>query len=175
MRGRVYASFAPNQSIMVQFSTEVTVSGLVVWSEDGHIGIEFANPIDVASVLSNVHKSLRKRKIARAPRLKIECGGTIKIGDRNLSIRLQDISQRGAKVLSSFIRPGDEVEVDLGGIERRATVCWTRGEYAGLNFVRSLSYEELAQWVIDQKLGCHNLGANPTTASTKHHEALLEN
>ena len=159
MRGRVYTSFAEGLAITVQFSPEKVVGGTLVWCKDEHIGVEFDEPVDVARVLSDLAKKLVEGKINRAPRLQIECSAELTIGDRTLAVQLQDISQRGIKAAASFIRPGDEVQVSLVGLHRKAIVRWTQGGTAGLNFVRPLSFEELAHWVIRQQSG------NPLLAS----------
>lgn len=174
MRGRVYTSFAERLAITVQFNPQEIVQGTLVWCKDEHIGVEFDKPIDVERVLSDLAKKHVEGKINRAPRLKIECSADLTIGDRTLAIQLQDISQRGIKAAASFIRPGDEVQVSLKGLHRMAVVRWTQGGTAGLNFVRPLSFVELAHWVIRQQLGyplaelsrirC-DAGSSPTGAS----------
>ena len=151
MRGRVYTSFAERLTITVQFSPQKIVQGTLIWSKDEHIGVEFDEPIDVERVLSDLAKKHVEGKINRAPRLQIECRADLTIGDRTLAIQLQDISQRGIKAAASFIRPGDEVQVSLKGLHRKAVVRWTQGGTAGLNFVHPLSFEELAHWVIRQQ------------------------
>ena len=151
MRGRVYTSFAEGLVISVRFSPEILVQGTLIWCKDEHVGVHFDEPIDVAHVLSDLAKKLVDGKINRAPRLQIECSAELCIGDRTLAIQVQDISQRGIKAAASFIRPGDEVQVRLKGLERKAIVRWTQGGAAGLNFIRPLSFEELAHWVIRQQ------------------------
>lgn len=153
MRGRVYTSFAEGLPITIQFSAETIVQGTLIWCKDEHVGVEFEEPIDVACMLSNLARKFVEGKINRAPRLQIECSAELCIGGRTLAIKVQDISQRGIKASASFIRPGDEVRVRLEGLERKAVVRWTQGGTAGLNFIRPLSFEELAHWVIHQQSG----------------------
>ncbi len=80
---------------------------------------------------------------------------------RALEVPFLDIPQRGVKVRTPFIRPGDEVLVVLKETERRkAVVLWTQAGMAGLNFIKPLSFEELALWVISQQpMGAPNLSA----------------
>jgi hypothetical protein len=153
MRGRVYTSFAQGLPITVQFSPEVVIEGSLIWCKDEHIGVEFDGTIDVEQVLSVLARPLAEGKINRAPRLELQCSGELIIGGRALAIELQDISQRGIKVAASFIESGDEVQVRLAGLERKAIVRWTQGGTAGLNFIRPLGFEELAHWVIQQHSG----------------------
>ena len=153
MRGRVYTSFAEGLAITVQFSPDRIVEGTVIWCEDEHVGVQFDEPIDVEQVLADLARKLIEGKINRAPRLQITCKADVVIGDRTLAIGLQDISQRGIKAVASFVKPGDEVWVRLEGLERKALVRWTQSGIAGFNFVRPLSFEELAYWVIGQQSG----------------------
>ena len=69
-----------------------------------------------------------------------------------LAINVSDVSTRGIRVLASFIMPGDELYVEVGGSEwRKAVVRLTRDGIAGLHFVRPLSFEQLAIWAITQQ------------------------
>ena len=153
MRGRVYTSFVEGLTITVQFSPEQIVEGTVIWCENEHVGVRFDEPIDVAQVLADLSRTLVQGKINRAPRLQIACRGQAVIGDRPVGIEVQDISQRGIKAVASFVKPGDEVWVRLEGLERKALVRWTQGGIAGFNFIRPLSFEELAYWVLAQQSG----------------------
>ncbi len=152
LMGRVYTSFAEGMEIAVEFHPDKSVRGTIMWSRDGEIGVQFCEAIDVDQVLSDLARNLVAGKINRAPRLQMRCKAELAIGDRSLAIELQDVSQRGMKVSTSFVKPGDEVQVRIDGLEpRKATVRWTQPGTAGLNFHRALSFEELARWVIDQQ------------------------
>lgn len=160
MRGQVYTSFGEGLAISVQFSPEQIVQGTVIWCKDGHVGVQFDEPVNAERVLSDLGRKLVQGKINRAPRLQIECEAELLFDDRPLTIEVQDISQRGIKAVASFIVPGDEVWVRLKGLERKAVVRWTQGRTAGLNFIRPLSFEELAHWVIRQQ--CEAVWQRPT-------------
>ena len=151
MSGRVYTSFAEGLEITVQFNPDMIVHGSLIWCRDGHVGIQFDRSLNVELVLSDLARKLIEGKINRAPRLQIRCKGELVIGDRTLVIEVQDISQRGIKAAASFIRPGDEVQVRLEGLERKAIVRWTQDGTAGLNFYRPLAFNELAHWVIERQ------------------------
>ena len=152
LMGRVYTSFAEGMVMTVQFHPDKSVEGKIVWCKDGEMGVQFNHIIDVDQVLSEVSRNLVDGKINRAPRLQLQCKAELAIGDRILGIELQDISQRGIKASASFIKPGDEVQIRLEGLEpRKGLVRWTQPGTAGLNFYRPLSFEELARWVIEQQ------------------------
>lgn len=148
MRAKVCTSSTTGGPITVQFGSDELIDGAIVWCEGDHIGVKFDQVIDVAQVLKNLSKKVLRGKLNRALRLQIHSVGQLLIGARSLNIEVQDISQRGLKVLTSYVRPGDEVCVCLEGLEnRKAQVRWTQAGMAGLNFVRPLPFDELALWV----------------------------
>lgn len=154
MRAKVYGAFAPNTSVIVEFGDGERVEGALIWQRDDHVGIRFDRPIDIYAVLENVSKRVTRGRINRALRLSVDCEGQLEIESRRLAMRVLDISQRGLKVRTSFVRPGDEVLVRLDGLdERKAIVRWTQPGLAGLAFVRPLSFDELARWVVEQQMG----------------------
>ena len=149
MMGFVYAQFALNQPVTVQFHPDHVVSGTISWSKDGRIGIQFDEEIDVEKILRKLADKHVGTKINRSPRLQIECEGALEFDGRSIPIKLRDISQKGIKVEVFYLKPGDEVIVRLPGIEpHKALVRWTQSGLAGLNFIRPISFEELATWVI---------------------------
>ena len=82
------------------------------------------------------------------------------IADRTLAIDVRDISQRGIKARTSYVRTGDEVTVRLEGLEpRKAVVQWTGPGSAGLVFLRPFGFEELAAWVVSR----HRSKGSPPT------------
>ncbi len=154
MMGHVYTSVAENLAVILHFDPDLTVAGTLQWCRDGRIGVRFETAFDVDAVLAQLAKRVVRGRINRAPRLQLQCDGELIIGERSLSIEVQDVSQRGIKARASFIRPGDEVYVEMDGFERRkAIVRWTQNGTAGLNFVRPLSFEQLARWVVAQHAG----------------------
>lgn len=152
LMAKVYNHLPHGATISVRFNANLTVEGVVVWSSKGHAGVRFNQPIDVDNVLSDLNRTLPDGKVNRALRLQIKCQAELAIGDRTLAIELHDISQRGIKACASYVRPGDEVQVRLPGLEpRKAVVRWTQPKLAGLNFLRPFAFEELAQWVVKQQ------------------------
>jgi len=149
MMGEAYAHFAEGEEVSIQFMPGHLVSGNVIWSRDGKIGVEFDQEIDLAGSLKNMGSTYVESKLNRAPRLQIECEGEAIIGDARWRIRVQDVSQRGLKAVLPSAKPGDEVLLSLPGMEpRKAIVRWSQGDNAGLNFLRPIAFEELARWAI---------------------------
>lgn len=149
MRAKVCGRFPSGSPISVQFGSDHLVQGRIIWCDRDHIGVKFEQMIDVAQMLASVSKKVLHGRRNRALRLPIRSRGELVIGDRELKIEIQDISLRGIKVVTSYVRPGDEVLVSLKGLgQRKAEVRWTEGGMAGLNFLRPFSYDELAHWAM---------------------------
>ena len=157
MKGRVYAQFDSGQRVTVRFNCETAIEGAIIWARDGQIGVQFDQPIDVSAVLSDLARPSQPGQVNRAPRLPIDCDGELMIADRTLAIDVRDISQRGIKARTSYVRTGDEVTVRLEGLEpRKAVVQWTGPGSAGLVFLRPFGFEELAAWVVSRHRGKGN-------------------
>lgn len=152
LMGVVYAQFAAGQPITVQFHPDHVVTGMIAWAKEQRIGVRFDEEIDVARVLRTLGSQSSDGRLNRAPRLQIHCEGELVAEQRTLPITLQDISQRGIKAAVPLVQPGDEFVVRLEGLEpHKAVVRWTQNGTAGLNFIRPLGFEELAEWVIQRQ------------------------
>lgn len=152
LMGEAYADFAVGEIVSIQFMPGHIVTGAVIWSGEGRIGVKFDEEIDPADSLRNMGSTYVESKLNRAPRLQIECEGEAEMNGRKWVIYVQDISQRGIKAMLPCARPGDEVLVTLPGMEtRKAVIRWSQKNIAGLNFVRPIAFEELARWAIHQQ------------------------
>lgn len=149
MRGTVHMQFAKDTPVTIQFNHRFVVSGAVVWSMDGQVGVQFDQTIHVWAVLSELGKERIAGRVNRAPRLQIQCDGELVIGARTLAIQARDISQRGIRARASHVQPGDEVLVCLEGLKpRKSVVRWTQFGTAGIKFHNPLGFAQLAKWVI---------------------------
>lgn len=154
LKGSVYADFAHGERVMVRFGCDLVIEGGVIWSGEGQIGVQFDQPIDVTAVLADLARPARRGRVSRAPRLPIACDGELAIADRTLAIGVEDISQRGIKAQTTYVRPGDEVTVRLDGLApRKAVVRWTSPGSAGLAFMRPFGFAELAGWASEHLCG----------------------
>ena len=159
LKGSVYVTFDGGARVTVRLNRELAIEGAVIWASDGQIGVQFDQSIDVSGVLSDLARPALRGQVNRAPRLAIACDGELTIADRTLAIDVQDISQRGIKARTSYVRAGDEVTVRLEGLEpRKAVVRWTGPGTAGFAFLRPFGFEELAAWVIKRH---HRATARP--------------
>jgi hypothetical protein len=149
MMGVVYTALASPQPITIEFHPEHCVSGMIAWAREERIGVRFDAEIDVAQTIAILGKTHEEGWIKRAPRLALDCSGEAVVGDRLLPFRLDDISQRGARLELQGARLGEEVSIRLAGLEpHKAVVRWVREGKTGLNFLRPYGLEELARWAI---------------------------
>lgn len=152
LMGEVYTVFAADTAVTLQFEAYAAIEGQIRWCKDGRVGIEFLEPIDVASLLSTIASKSLDGKVNRAPRLPIQSLGEIIFDGRPIPIKLQNISQKGLMVQAKFLQPGEEVVVQLDGMpSRKAVVRWTQDGIAGLNFISLIPFAELAEWCCQTK------------------------
>lgn len=152
LRVKAYRHFASGEKVLVHFSTDLIVMGAVAWCHDDQAGIEFDQPVSVPMVFSQFTDGRKTKKGHRSPRLPIECSANLTVRGRTALVRLEDISQKGVRVRSSYLQPGDEVHLLLDGLDRRlAMVRWVGPEVAGLDFIRPLAFDELARWTAQQR------------------------
>jgi hypothetical protein len=177
MSGRVYSDFSGHLPLEVTFAPGVSVPGTLVWSRDQHIGVQFAHPIDVPSVLERLSRREIDGRVNRALRMPINCPAELVLEGRSLSVNVQDISQRGLKVSGPYLRRHEEVVVQLPGMDRRkALVRWAQDANAGLNFVRALSFDDLATWVVEiQRNAAQHGAASPEPRSPREAPPLTCN
>lgn len=155
MMAKVYSPVAVGTSVIVEFDSNLSVTGTAAWSENEQIGVRFNESVDVAGVLVETGKRGAGNKVNRPLRLEIEAHGEMEINKRILPFEVQDISQRGIKAkIPVNLNPNDEVMIQVIGLEPRlAVVRWTRPGEAGLNFTRPLRLDELAMWVAHKQTG----------------------
>jgi hypothetical protein len=152
LMGDVYTSFADEQPVAIHFGHVGEIYGSLKWCREGRIGVQFDAPINVDDVLVTLGSRTIPGLINRAPRLQIRCAAELTIGERIRSAEVEDISQRGLRVRAPFMQPNQEVGIQIDGLEsRRAIVRWAQAGTAGLNFFRPLSFEQLAQWAVQQQ------------------------
>jgi hypothetical protein len=152
LRATANVSFARDELVEVHFSTDVSLAGAIAWSQEKLIGVQLHETLNVPEFLSQFSPEGMKGKAARAQRLPIRCDASLTAKSWTGSVQLVDVSLRGAKIKASFLQPGDEVELQLEGLDRRkAVVRWIDARLAGLSYLRPLAFEELAKWVACQQ------------------------
>lgn len=154
MLGTVYADFAPNQPITIDFTPNHHVQGAIVWSRNDQVGVQFSEEIDVLHILRELSRRSTDTGVTRAPRLQIQCPVELCTDQGVIVTDLLDISQRGIKVGASTLKAGAEITVRLPAFpSQTAVVRWVNRGTAGLNFIRPLDFAKLAAWAIHIQSG----------------------
>lgn len=153
MMGKFYRQCKVGTRVNVHFNDAHVVVGLIAWSSEVAIGIKFDAPINVEEMLARLSLPMRRGRISRAPRLPINVSAEIVCDGRTVPVDLIDISQRGVKLRSPFLNVGDEVLVMIESLDtRKAIVKWAKGGFAGLNFLRPLDFDRLAEWAVRKQM-----------------------
>lgn len=147
LMAHIYSAQAAQEHVEIELKAGKTVKGLVVWSRDRKIGVQFDEKIDVADVLAP--QPGESDQVARAPRLNIRRRGRIRLGAHYQLIEIQDISQGGAKFgPAGDAKVDDEIILLLEGLPPlTGIVRWCHDDMAGITFKTAIPFEQLAAWV----------------------------
>lgn len=159
--------------IDVDFGTTGRLEAAVRWVKDGRIGLEFAHETQIdcpaeeqeallrevldrsfseaaapapepASPVADSECELTSRRVA--PRHPLIWSGSVVINGQRASVRIRNISARGALVQSDVtMSPGVLLVLDLGAAGSiAANVAWAFGDKAGLLFDSEFDVQKLA-------------------------------
>jgi hypothetical protein len=152
MMCRLHVPLPPGQRVWIEMRCGADLAGTVVWCRDGHVGVQFRAPIDVAALLRAEAGGSAGDRIQRSPRLQLSCAAWVSLGGMRREVRMLDISQGGAKLAADFLVRGEELVLLADGLEpRRATVQWTRAGQAGIGFIGALPLESLCRWALERQ------------------------
>ena len=149
MKIRPYCSLAEGQSLTIELKTGMSVPGTVAWAEDGSVGVQFDEPVDVLDILSASQDGPRPRM----PRVEVNCMARIRDGSDVYQVRVCDVSQGGLKVESAKAIPlGIDLSVKLPDMEALPSVArWEEDGFVGITFNRLLSLSQLVEWLRDMR------------------------
>jgi hypothetical protein len=147
LKAEIYCSLHIDEKVQIQFKSGQQVAGHVVWVEDRQAGIEFDQAIETEQLLVRREHDPEGRPL-RAPRLKVDMPGMLRVNGEQVYVHVSDISLDGCKVDSDLLlKPGTGCEISLPGLGYRlASVRWFRDNQAGVRFHERLSYQDFAQW-----------------------------
>jgi hypothetical protein len=151
LMGKLHTGLPPGEPVQVEIRSGNEISGRVAWSDDGMIGVQFDERIDVLEVL---HAPIHGRPglAQRMPRLRIACPVCLHVDGVRQSLTLVDVSQGGAKIETDLLREGDEVTVGIRGLDpHRGVVRWAHGGRAGVAFLAAIPFDTLAKWALDRQ------------------------
>ncbi len=149
LMAETYESLAVGQTIHLQFASEITLSGTVVWQRDRLAGIQFDAPIDVFELLRPTSNLRPIRFRDRPPRVHVSGQVELRAGAHYHRAKLCDISQGGAKlIVPEPLRIDEEVVLRAGTLNPlRGNVRWQDADAIGVAFHSPVPLEELTRWM----------------------------
>jgi PilZ domain len=146
---RPYSPVATDSAVSVELKHGEAVSGIARWIEDGLVGIEFNEPIDVVALLTTSADGPQPRM----PRIELGCTAWVREDADIYRTRTLNISQGGMCVKGDpRLRLDTDVIVSLAGLGPIAgLVKWKEGERYGIGFNRVLAVNELMDFLRQQQ------------------------
>ena len=157
LMARVYRPVELGESVRIELAGGQLLDGTVLWTRDWEVGVTFAEPVDVESVLAEQWVTETDGDRRKTRRIKVECPATLKVRMRYYFGKLCDLSPTGARVQTrgALKKPGDAVLAlpDLPPL--LATIRWINEKDCGLEFREHIPADALNRWL--QERGCEEL------------------
>ena len=146
---RPYSPITAGTPVTIELKHGETVSGVARWIEDGMVGIEFDQPIDVVALLTSSEDGQQPRM----PRIELSCTAWVREDADIYRTRTINISQGGMCVAGDpRLRVDVDVIVSLAGLGPLAgLVKWKEGDRYGIGFNRVLAVNELMSFLRQQQ------------------------
>ena len=146
---RPYSPISAGTAVTIELKHGETVSGVARWIEDGMVGIEFDQPIDVVALLTSSEDGQQPRM----PRIELSCTAWVREDADIYRTRTINISQGGMCVAGDpRLRVDVDVIVSLAGLGPLAgLVKWKEGDRYGIGFNRVLAVNELMSFLRQQQ------------------------
>lgn len=146
---RPYSPISAGTAVTIELKHGETVSGIARWIEDGMVGIEFDQPIDVVALLTSSEDGQQPRM----PRIELSCTAWVREDADIYRTRTINISQGGMCVEGDpRLRVDVDVIVSLAGLGPLAgLVKWKEGDRYGIGFNRVLAVNELMSFLRQQQ------------------------
>jgi hypothetical protein len=149
MMAHVYSPVELDQEVSIALKSHHLLRGRVVWvHEDGNVGIEFDDPIDVEAMLS--HATLTDNGwLPRMPRVEVDWLATVRADSSLHWVTVRDISQGGVKLeCDRPLDPGQPVVLTIDKFRSvKGAVRWCDGGAAGIAFNELIPFQELMGWL----------------------------
>ena len=148
MMVEVQMNFDLGDTVSAMLTEDKELTGTVRWREDSFAGIEFAEPVDVAELLSK--PSLAKQgRVPRLPRVEMKHPINLYQGSKLIHANICDISPAGLCVETDFeFEIGKKLRLlvpDL--LDINGTVRWQVGNRVGIVFSQRLRLDDLMIWL----------------------------
>lgn len=157
LMAHVYSSLQEGDPVTIEFKSEISVRGHVVWSRDRVVGIQFAQPVNVSEVLADHRDAATGDHQPRLPRVAVRSPARLRSDGQYQPVLLCNISQGGAKLrLAKPDSLKSDVVLIANGLPRLpGTVRWRRGEYAGIAFNEVIPFADIARWIANAHRHAH--------------------
>jgi len=144
---RLFCEVEPGEPVTIELRADRPLAGRIAWSRDGHAGIQFDQPVEVADILAP--PPLRPGWRARMPRLAVDRLAMIRAGSDISFASTRDISQGGVRVICERpIEKGTAIVLTLEGFRPLdGVVRWTRDGYCAISFDRMIPPGDLSRWL----------------------------
>ncbi|MFA5963524.1 MAG: PilZ domain-containing protein [Sphingomonas sp.] len=149
LMAETYEPLVVGQGVHLQFASEITLAGAVVWRRDRQAGIQFDEPVDVFELLRPTSDFRPMRFRNRPPRVHVSGQVELRAGACYHRARLCDISQGGAKLLvPTPLHVDEEVVLRTGTLNPlRGNVRWHDADAIGIAFHNPVPLDELTRWM----------------------------
>ena len=151
LMAHIFSDLEIGDPVTVEFKSEHSIRGTIVWRQDCLAGVEFAHSIELSEILSQQFESTFMPLAPRAPRAEVNVPGRIKSGGSWQHVVLRNISQGGARLqLNSADHLDAAILLSAPGLAALAgSIRWRDGDDAGMAFDRLVPFPDIAQWVAD--------------------------
>lgn len=142
----VSGNYRPNDLVILALSQSKTVKANVTWAFNKSIGLKFCRLDDLAVILlGQAAKSLQLNR----HHLNFLAEGSVVIGDEVRNVLIEDISQKGIRILCGIeLQISLTVVMHIAGLASiSATVRWSNDGITGLSFDSEIDLKSLRQWL----------------------------
>jgi hypothetical protein len=142
---RAYSPVAAGTRLAVELKEGEPLSGSVIWAEDGLVGLNFDERIDILALIAPGEDGARPRM----PRIEIEHTAWVREGANVRRTKALNVSQGGVCVESpAGLTLRANVIVTMTGLSPiPGVVRWRDGDSYGIAFNRVLALSDLVAWL----------------------------
>ena len=135
----------PGEPLSISLSDNLTLEGIIVWSDSAHCGIRFLEPINSIALLCALATEQRSPRY-RALRLAVD-GRALALDEHGVhTVRIRNISRHGVGLEhGNHLKRGTCVKlVFINGTEHRGVVRWADQAQAGLFLFEPFAPDEIS-------------------------------
>ena len=142
------AKLTTEDRIRIEFRSNLSLAGKVVWQNGTLVGIEFTEPADVDAVLNKSGISIARIK-PRLPRYGCKVPAKLVTEQQTIECEAIDISTNGVRLGKiKQLKPGESYTLVIAGLSRRkVSMIWSRDKQAGIKFLNPLRFDEFENWI----------------------------